>query len=110
VKFFTFQCGKWQVFRVESPAITDNRIEEYSRSLKLLIDSGCRHLALSLYSSSYPYSKLLGFVVSTLRYAQKAECRLVVVQPNEEFRKIIRETHLDRLITVLDTEERLITE
>jgi hypothetical protein len=107
VKVSMFQSGKWQVFRVESPTILDNQIEEYTLSVRRLIDSGCRHLAISLGSSSYPYSKLLGFVVSTLRYARTAECRIVVVQPNKEFRELILSTNIDRMVTVIDTEESL---
>lgn len=107
MKVSMFQCGKWQVFRVETPTIIDCRIEEYALFIRRLIDSGCSRLALSLSSSSYPYSKLLGFVVSTLRYARTAKCQIVVVQPNKEFRDLIQSTNLDRLVAVIDSEESL---
>jgi len=69
------------------------------------IDEGWRTLLLDLVAVQYLDSSALSAITAAARHARESRCRLAIICPSPQIRRVFQITGLTRLFSLYDTQE-----
>ena len=82
----------------------------FADALKRVLAAGGGHVLVDLSKINYMDSTGIGELVGYLGRFQEVQRKLILVEPSEEIRKLLRVAHLDDLFPIFDTLEEALEE
>jgi anti-anti-sigma factor len=95
------------LIKVQQEADGDTDFDQLRKVMTEYIEKGSTKIALSLAINAYPYSKLISALVHCNRLIEKVGGTLAVVQPNQDFLDVLKQTKLDKVFKVFSSEAEL---
>lgn len=95
------------VLRISGPVFSDEDAQDVAQQLKEHLVKGRRRIALAFEPAAYPYSKVISILTHCYRVKQEFNAELVVIPPNKEFLKVLEDTKLTKVITIMNSENEL---
>ena len=82
--------------------LTYENFREFSESVDRLLDEGVMDLIIDLESVNYITSRGLGTIVGAYTVLKRRGGNLIISGANEDIKKSLRITHLDKIIPVVE--------
>ncbi len=99
--------GTCQLIRVKQDTFDDAQLEQIGESIGKYLEEGARDVALVFEPTSYPYSKVISYLIQFRAMIEAKAGTLTIVQPNEDFQYVLETMSLGDMVRIVSSEERL---
>lgn len=100
----SYYKNSYQIIKIRANSFID---ADFSKLYKLIeghLTNGRVNVAIFFNPNSYPYSKLISFLVHCIHSIEEYGGTLAVIQPSEEFLQILKTINLDNIIKIFPSE------